>query len=1225
MKRIVLILILLSGVAPFQYWFELGANGEEVRSAALGGANEQYIIHGRYNNFKVYTMNWADGSYTSSDIQVGVGNTNIDGFTAIQTDRTKTVVVATKTMFKFTIEPGVVNNGFAEYTLPTGKHYAYPFWFVGTSYMFFGTRDYGSADRKAYRILTTTLEVKSFDTGHNSKGFGILYGTSWFLVSLDGSDKRKLFDHTVGDPGGTNNPITYHNKPNSNKEIGFFSPEDNRGVYVISAEGSGSSLNSLITVNYDGTERFARVLNVHGWIHRGRWLKDSDLCVVSSWGNQFAIVNFMDQNQSPQLVSIQNSGANTLQPVVSHHYKIFIIVSDSTDRSFVYKAEEEMPCSSSCVTCQGIFRGGCLTCVDNATKKGESCVCNLGFFEKKISETKTKCEVCSTLCATCSGGSAQQCLTCKYPAMEKKADGSCGCPEKTYQIGETCSGQCHSSCLTCSGPGESECLSCSTREYISGGRCLPCDQSCKTCSGSSSNNCLSCDISKSLSSGSCFACDPFCKSCLVDNAGGTTCIQCLHAGILMKSTKCHSCAVEDLPECSSPTKITPPGTLQELHQNLTISFSPALQDPLLPNFKITAKDLVEKHLKINYKRKEQASQPLTILEKTLTHTETGSQLLVTFLEKMRISNTEHIEMIIEDPWLYYTDSSQKNTQNQQNVVYLKTESFKILITKGDKEDPFGEGEPASVLTHTSRVVVATAVVGSVGLAAASGLNGSMMRALKFFNILEILSNLAKINVKFSSKITSIIDFINGLTFPELTFLFRFSPLKDTLLDDPDVNKYLLIKRGSRGKIAESNGDIFIVSGQNFVISLLVLVLWVSFKLLGWCTKQKGGRAMKCLVFAYQVIFGLMFFDYQMICMTEVAFFDYSNLGKHSFVPVLSLVMSYCVVLLVAREYYKGIELLGRISRKSPKKNKSKTKIGEKEKEKKAEEKGDQEGEMAYSDQLILDKYTDSLKPPSNGQNSFYVLVETVRFFMIQVVIISLQLLNRAQALLMLFIDIGFFIYFMKEIWKRELFDSKFLMIKTIIQEVCILLIITTMTIFGFTEETNFSSSFVYKALEMITIFSIIIASFSELVVMASGFYQDSMALYKKSKNNLVSQKKGISTDNKLNESQDAQDQLGGVERIDVQNIPPNDNEDLSINPARSRVSALDDSIRSGDIRLNQDDESQAKAIGLSQGVNRGGPRKFIKPPTNTKMRSIRMGYRGNDQGGTKRADSGLKK
>ena len=307
-------------------------------------------------------------------------------------------------------------------------------------------------------------------------------------------------------------------------------------------------------------------------MHPVKWIRDTDLCVVVSWGNNFGIVDFMDNTKPPSYTTLQ-SGWGILMPQVWSYHKILGNPANSIFKTLLYKLVDEMTCADLCGTCDGIYRRKCTSCVPNSSPTGDSCACNPGFYVRDVSLTKKECLTCSPFCGTCSGGAATQCLTCKYLYMELKGDGSCGCPAGKYLSGTSCL-DCDPSCKTCSGGSSSQCLSCdvSIGRYLSGSQCLDCDSNCKTCSGGSSTQCLSCDPTSNRYQlgASCPLCHSNCKTC----SGGRSsdCITCSAIGYFPDSGSCVSCSANNSPSCPEATKLTAPTKIEELTQTITINF-----------------------------------------------------------------------------------------------------------------------------------------------------------------------------------------------------------------------------------------------------------------------------------------------------------------------------------------------------------------------------------------------------------------------------------------------------------------------------------------------------------------------------------------------------------------------------------------------------------------------------------------------------------------------------
>ena len=499
-------------------------------------------------------------------------------------------------------------------------------------------------------------------------------------------------------------------------------------------------------------------------------------------------------------------------------------------------------------------------------------------------------------------------------------------------------------------------------------------------------------------------------------------------------------------------------------------FKPALKHAKIPQFQITAEELITKHFDIKFKRKDKEEANLTILEKKLTNLQDLSQLLIKFQDSLLKSNTEYIKLQIEDPLLFRTTRN----QTPEKAFYLKNETFRILVVEEERENH----QKAMLLTaQIARGILITVMVISLISRILVGAGTSTLYMIKLFNIIDIISNFANINVEFGPAIVFVIEFIERLRIPEIAFLVKLSPIKDSSYNDPDVNAYLTMPRGTRGKMTTaSNREVLIGSGQNFIIICLIFGFLAISKVLGPCFSQQKSRLLRFMTFGYYYLFGLMFFDYQMISITEVAFFDFGSLGKYPAKIWLSFCFSFSILILIIYEYLAGYLLI--------RGSKMKGKLG-----------GDGREEVSYADQLILEKYQEDLNENLERPYCYFTLIDSLRFCFIQVIIACLQLLNRTQALLILIINLCFFVYFMKLIRKISLFESKFSTIKTIIQECCIMMALSTITLFSFTEKSDFASSTLYKLIEIITVLSIAGAGGAEFVLILAGLYKDMKESY----------------------------------------------------------------------------------------------------------------------------------
>ena len=663
MKRLILTTILLGSSKTLSLWKAIGNGSPSIMSITLSGTNQGYAVQGDKITYKTYEMTW-DNSQVSSvkDIDIGA-NANILIESGVQSDNTFNVVASSKTIFRFNSQPAQPIN-FEEYPVPTGHQYSYPYWAAETNYMFVSARSHQVlSGKKLYRLHSDKVtDVKVFNTGVNSRSFGVLHGTGWVMVSLDVMNQRKLFDYTNGYEGGTNSVVQTHSKPTTANEIGFLSPEDGRGYYVV---GTADSTKKLYTVKNDGTALLTQhISTIDTFILYPKWIKDTDLCVVTSWAVNFAIVNFMDTNlPQPSYFNLPGGGRYAYQAQVWRDYKVLALPSRESHSSHLYKLLTEMPCAESCLTCDGIFRKKCFTCVPHSSRSGDVCNCDLGYYSSAISPTKKECLPCSTLCGTCSGSSPTQCLTCKDPSMERKGDGSCGCPTGKYLSGTRCiscdvsSGKylsgseclnCDAACSTCSGGSSGDCLSCdsSKGKFLSGASCISCDRTCKTCSGPGPNECTSCEKATDFiqsenrcmnscprtnqyrdSLNTCQDCPEFCEKCL-----GITgaCSSCNSTYILISSN--NTCEKAEKPLLVKSIDYS------SLTQRLTVSFNQAI---------ITPNDL-NSALKIELKEPQNSTPPSEINHRKVNLDDSRSRIIIEFDFKKEDKQFEDHQILVTE-------------------------------------------------------------------------------------------------------------------------------------------------------------------------------------------------------------------------------------------------------------------------------------------------------------------------------------------------------------------------------------------------------------------------------------------------------------------------------------------------------------------------------------------------------------------------------------------------
>ena len=310
MKLIIILLSinLLCPITSLTFWFSIGPGNptEVISPVTISGPNQEYIIHGAYSTFYVYSINWESGTASKvKDIPMAA-----DGYLTwncrLHSDWTHNAVLASKTLVRFNAEPGKPINS-EKYTVVTdGTDYSYPQPALGTVYMFVASL--WPAPKQFFRIHSDRVTgVQKFPLGTNSRAYGVLQGTPWVLASADGTNQRKLFDYTNGHNGGTNSVADVHPKPNTNQEIAFLSPEDGREYYLVT-ELLARIVRTVKTS--DGSELLNH--NVFSLLTQTivslSWVYDTDLCALICYANGIILVDFMAKTRTPFLVTLPSGG-----------------------------------------------------------------------------------------------------------------------------------------------------------------------------------------------------------------------------------------------------------------------------------------------------------------------------------------------------------------------------------------------------------------------------------------------------------------------------------------------------------------------------------------------------------------------------------------------------------------------------------------------------------------------------------------------------------------------------------------------------------------------------------------------------------------------------------------------------------------------------------------------------------------------------------------------------
>ena len=400
------ILALVSFSKPLTYWFDVGVAGASkywIESMTAAGPNKAYVVQGQENKFFTFSVDWEQGKMIEEKVNQLGSNSKMYHDSHVQGDASTNVILASGGIWRFNYMKDQPENVEA-YPVPQGPKDSYPFWATQTSYMFVGMQSGSTSEQNVYRVESNTISgMKTFSLGRKSRSYGVIFGTNWLVISLDGTDLRKIFDYTTGYDGGSSPAVVLetHPKASTKMESGFMTPEDPTRPYYVVGEWDTKTVYTIN--NIGGTQRLNHKLaTFNDNISNIKWIYDTELCVVASHGKYFALVNFADQTKTAEEAityeQLKSSWRKIYQPVVWSDKKILAIPVARGDVTRIYKILDVVPCSDECNSCDGIFRKKCSTCKPNSSPspaQDGSCTCNSNFYDSKISFTTKECLQCS--------------------------------------------------------------------------------------------------------------------------------------------------------------------------------------------------------------------------------------------------------------------------------------------------------------------------------------------------------------------------------------------------------------------------------------------------------------------------------------------------------------------------------------------------------------------------------------------------------------------------------------------------------------------------------------------------------------------------------------------------------------------------------------------------------------------------------------------------------------
>ena len=1124
--KISAILLLTVSTKQLQLWFSATrASNQQTSAVTLGGSDEEYLVHGADKVFEAERIDYQAGS-TGTTITTTLGPP-LSGLTAglmsLASYGTSKVLFVHRRIAIVDFISGAVDHIF---TLASDEYPHNPATRINATDYFMVTSQFAPTNLlNAYRLLISSHPPSSvkFKLEQRATASGVISMTNFYVVSEFAKTHRKVFDYTNGYDGlSTSGIIASHAKlgGETDTEQGFISPQAIEAqVYVVGVAVQ------VVTVNWpEGAARLSKNLGPDGNSDQVKtmvWIPDTNLCFVASSGESIWITNFLDEVLSTRYSKLPNSELNNEQSYISLTKRVTVLSAYVPPKINVYKIADEYPCSGLCLTCDVIVRGKCTSCRMNAeaTPSGDSCKCKSNYYEQLKTFSRSECLQCSLLCQDCSGGKTNDCTSCRYPAvMDVKSNGSCACKDGLFSTGATTCEPCDSSCLTCSKLGKYGCTSCEplSKYLVEDGRCLSCDFPCKTCSGSGTNRCLSCYQDKPFWFNSpgrtCPFCNYLCGTC--SGPSDTQCLTCSFLAFESSPGPCVSCAEGDSSTCPPPVNLSIGEKLEDNNKVLKITMTPALTFNHPNPDQVTAEMLLQKHLRITIKKKSQEQSTTIQIETTnLNHSTTNSELTIRFKGEVNAFEVEKLRVEVTDPWIYKTGVA----ETPEKVIYTKKKSHEMEIK--EPEQDLNSLAFARLLANILSATVATGFLSILLLQACKLVeNVSIYAFFRYMNIIDMLLSITKSNVELEPRLLILTEFLENLKIPKIGFIERASPIWNSDEGKRDANAHVELPRGRRGKLTNQNEDLFIFTGQNFFISLTTLIFYVLMKILERCLQTKN-RVLIVITYCYQILISILFYDFQLICLTELAFADPKKLGSHSIKFIISWFASLAIVTITVREQIQGFMLMRSTTLQMTKTKKINKKIKNNNMGQKVKNNNINNNKLTFNDEMVIEKFSQGLATGVDGLTMLFNVIDSVRFTLMLVVICSLQQLEKSQVVILVIISTFYLIYFCVVVESRlRFFNSEVIKVKFFVQEACILITAIGLCVFSYKNGTAWSKTIAYRFLQTLVLISVAVAFLLEFFVVLRECYRGLKDLCRKKKRSKTAarevdwESKGIQTD-----------------------------------------------------------------------------------------------------------------
>ena len=285
--------------------------------------------------------------------------------------------------------------------------------------------------------------------------------------------------------------------------------------------------------------------------------------------------------------------------------------------------------------------------------------------------------------------------------------------------------------------------------------------------------------------------------------------------------------------------------------------------------------------------------------------------------------------------------------------------------------------------------------------------------------------------------------------------------------------FLRYRRGSRGKVGIKNEEMFIIFGQNAVISVLIILLWILVRVFKFGKMKATFPTILSKV--YYILISAFFIQFQFICTAELAFHDMTRLQP--WYMQVSFGISWVIYGILVLELVRAWDF--------------------------AKRGGIQihlVDNLNSDDKHLYQAWMAELSTDYAFRGHVFQVRERIRWCIFQILVVCLQILNFSQIFFITLVEVVYVTWIFKELRNERIFKTVWLKGKVMCQEIAIMFFLVVLCIFALTEGTGFEDTWLFDWLEVGVFIAVIIAILAEAVNMLMNILLKVCDLLKKRKN-----------------------------------------------------------------------------------------------------------------------------